>query len=165
MANCASGPHHGPGMATRLIVPEEPVRPATVGISQQMQLEFAAGVTDFDDKPAVILVCVRVGHGLLPAHPMLGKEHEQLRLRQLVSKAAIAPEHRCNYAITEQRLQLCGAGGNLAREMLAEGLYLDRLAGFRIFDQRANFGFRNAVADHEFDALALLRRWLECAAH
>lgn len=52
-------------MATRLIVPEEPVRPATVGISQQMQLEFAAGVTDLDDKPAVILVCVRVGHGLL----------------------------------------------------------------------------------------------------
>ena len=43
-------------MATRLIVPEEPVRPATVGISQ---LEFAAGVTDLDDKPAVILVCAR----------------------------------------------------------------------------------------------------------
>jgi hypothetical protein len=36
---------------------------------------------------------VRVGHGLLPAHPMLGKEHEQFRLRQPVSKAAIAPEH------------------------------------------------------------------------
>src|SRR6516225_1771269 len=52
MANCASGPHLGPGMATRLIVPEGPVRPATVGISQQMQLEFAAGVTDFDNKPA-----------------------------------------------------------------------------------------------------------------
>jgi hypothetical protein len=86
-------------MATRLIVPEEPVRPATVGISQQMQLEFAAGVTDLDDKPAVILVCVRVGHGLL--HPMLGKEHEQFRLRQLVSKAAIAPEHRCNNAIAD----------------------------------------------------------------
>ena len=112
-------------MATRLIVPEEPVRPATVGISQQMQLEFAASVTDLDDKPAVILVCVRVGHGLLPAHPMLGKEHEQFRLRRLVSKAAIAPEHRCNNAIAEQRLQLCGAGGNLAREMLAEGLYLE----------------------------------------
>jgi len=79
---------------------------------------------------------------------MLGKEHEQLRLRQLVSKAAIAPEHRCNKAIAEQRLQLCGAGGNLAREMLAEGLYLDRLAGFRIFDQQANFGFRSSVADH-----------------
>ena len=61
------------------------------GISQQMQLEFAAGVADLDDKPALILVCVRVGHGLLPAHPLLGKEHEQLRLRQLVSKAAIAP--------------------------------------------------------------------------
>jgi len=94
-------------MATRIIVPEEPVRPATVGIAQQMQLEFAAGVTDLDDKPAVILVCVRIGHGLLPAHPMLGKEHEQFRLRQLVSKAAIAPEHRCNNAIAEQRLQLC----------------------------------------------------------
>ena len=88
-------------MATRLIVPEEPVHPATVGISQRMQLEFAAGVTDLDDKPAVILVCVRIGHGLLPAHPMLGKEQEQFRLRPLVSKAAIAPEHRCNNAIAE----------------------------------------------------------------
>ena len=85
-------------MATRIIVPEEPVRPATVGISQ---LEFAAGVTDLDDKPAVILVCVRVGHSLLPAHPMLGKEQEQFRLRPLVSKAAIAPEHRCNNAIAD----------------------------------------------------------------
>src|SRR6516225_7061437 len=113
------------------------------GISQQMQLEFAAGVADLDDKPALILVCVRVGHDLLPAHPLLGKEHEQLRLRQLVSKAAVAPEHRCNDAIPEQRLQLCGAGGNLAREMLAERLYLDRLAGLRIFDQRANFDFRS----------------------
>jgi len=37
--------------------------------SQQMQLEFAAGFTDLDDKPVVILVCVRVGHGLLSAHP------------------------------------------------------------------------------------------------
>ena len=34
------------------------------GISQQMQLEFAAGVADLDDKPALILVCVRVGHDL-----------------------------------------------------------------------------------------------------
>ena len=51
------------------------------GISQQMQLEFAAGVADLDDEPAVILVCVRVGHGLLPAHPLLGKEHEQLYRR------------------------------------------------------------------------------------
>ena len=79
-------------MATRLIVPEGPVRPATVGISQQMQLEFAAGVTDFDDKPAVILVCVRVGHGLLPAHPMLGKEHEQTPARPNLTVVARGPE-------------------------------------------------------------------------
>ena len=32
---------------------------------------------------------------------MLGKEREQLRLRQLVSKAAVAPEHRCNNAIAD----------------------------------------------------------------
>ena len=81
-----------------------------------MQLEFAACFTYLDDKLVVILVCVRVGHGLLPAHPMLGKEPEQLRLRQLVSTAAVAPEHRCNNTIAEQRLQLCGAGGNLRRE-------------------------------------------------
>jgi hypothetical protein len=29
---------------------------------------------------------VLVGHGFFPAHPSLGKEHEQLRLRQPVSK-------------------------------------------------------------------------------
>jgi hypothetical protein len=70
-------------MATRLIVPEEPVRPATVGISQQMQLEFASGVTALEDKPAVILVCVRVGHRLLPAHPMLGKDSMWLSRGQI----------------------------------------------------------------------------------
>ena len=83
-----------------------------------MTVEFGVGFTDLDDERAAILACLLVGHGFFPAHPSLGKEHEQLRLRQPVSKAAVPPEHRRNNAIAGQRLQLCDARGNLPRECL-----------------------------------------------
>jgi hypothetical protein len=75
---------------------------------------------DLDDERVTILLWVVVVYGC-PAHPNLGKEHGEHRSRPLVSEAAVASEDRRDNAIADQRLQLCGARGNLRGEMLAQG--------------------------------------------
>src|SRR5215831_7567217 len=110
------------------------------------------------DRGLNALLAVR--HG--PAHPSPGKEYSQPDSRPVVLEAAVASEDPPHNAISDQRLQLYGARGNLLREMLAERLQADRLAGLWVFDQQTNFGFRHAVADHGLDPVALLRCRLEC---
>src|SRR6516165_10681925 len=131
--------------------------------ASEFAFEIVSCMSDFD-WVAALEPGVFVDAHLAPAHPGLGEEDQQRCFRPRVLNPARAPEHGRGDPPTGQRLQFGRTCGDLFLEMLAQGLFVDRLAALRVFDDAANVGLRDAETDHQLDIVALLLGRLELAA-